>query len=132
MVKHLFRAKSKGGMWFTGSLLDDEFILPVNDNTNYWQKKDGDWLIDDYIIKILPETICQYTGFNDRDGIKIFEGDILESPLKRLHKGEYTPIRIVVKDIRDISRSIIFIANEYQVIGNIHDNPELLEVKDGN
>lgn len=129
MVKHIFKAKSKSGNWIMGSLLDENFILPTNPNTNYWQHSDGSWIIDDYIMEILPETICQFTGLKDRDGVYVFEGDILASPVKKANRGKWESTSlIVVKDIRNIGLLALYIP-EYKVIGNIHDNPELLEPK---
>ena len=77
-----------------------------------------------------PETIGQYTGLTDKNGKKIFEGDIVRN-------GDYTMIvvwydfhaafmlafRVDGDYFEAISNSHIYL----EVIGNIHDNPELLE-----
>ncbi len=65
--------------------------------------------------------IMQYTGLKDKDGKEIYEGDILEL---------YDGLKWVVHDIRD-NHSIesLLRTNEketIEVIGNIHENPELL------
>ena len=77
--------------------------------------------------KVIPETIGQYTGLTDKNGVKIFEGDIIHGNL-----GNF-----VVRWSDNISG---FVAGEkerthpcmnrgtmkcYEIIGNIYDNPEL-------
>lgn len=70
-----------------------------------------------------PNTVTQYLGFDDRNGVKIFEGDILESPVK--HLSQKYGRRILVTDIRK-STGLALYAKDYFVIGNVYDNQELL------
>ena len=100
---------------------------------------------------VIPETVGQYTGLVDKNGKKIFEGDILQYEIKfKLRRcGEGVSIsryRHVVlfgdssfctREFKDgklgaylnpIDDSEFGIdVSDYEVIGNIHDNPELLE-----
>ena len=87
--------------------------------------------------EVIPETVGQYTGLTDKNGKKIFEGDIVSTDLER-------PYNIVVfrdgcfmfncndgdQDYYDIMLPILRSEHthyEYgEVIGNIYDNPELL------
>ena len=81
--------------------------------------------------KVIPSTIGQYTGLDDKNGVKIFEGDIV-----REHGNDYTPIyqngiymAYNVDKINDPYVSTQFNViwrNDCEVIGNIHDNPELM------
>lgn len=84
-------------------------------------------------IPVYPETVGQYTGFTDKNGNKIFEGDILDSEYEEFGHT----IEVVLWDgfgwatcqsgidlcdkITDIERFVKSV-----VIGNVYDNPELL------
>ncbi|MCM1115693.1 MAG: YopX family protein [Clostridium sp.] len=89
-----------------------------------------------------PKTVGQYTGLTDRMGTKIFEGDILEFSEDYDDKFGYPATSygkcIVIYDesllawrIRGLdyegSDDLCQYADS-EIIGNIHDNPELLEV----
>lgn len=83
-------------------------------------------------IKVIPETVGQYTGLTDKNGKRIFEGDIVKGE-NWLHK-DHCIHRVVFNE-----GGFYFIdkdgdpwhhdhINDFEIIGNIHDNPELLEV----
>ncbi len=89
------------------------------------------WFVD-------PETVGQYTGLTDKNGKKIFEGDIV--------KREYTLWNSETKRTRETQIGVVSYSNKecgfsldkvcnlrkpwdgdtIEIIGNIHDNPELL------
>nr|DAV14505.1 MAG TPA: YopX protein [Caudoviricetes sp.] len=89
-------------------------------------------------VEVISETIGQYTGLTDKNGTKIFEGDIVKVRLLYSNGERATEITTVVYDENnccyspmnwkescqwcDYSTSI----KEIEVIGNIYDNPELL------
>ena len=86
-----------------------------------------------------PLTVGQYTGLTDKNGRKIFEGDILEGDLEdNLDPGAKWRSVVVwekfgwnCKEGHVSSPIDECDIKEGEVIGNIHDNPELMEVNDG-
>lgn len=88
------------------------------------------------LVRIIPETVGQFTGLTDKDGKKIFEGDILSRPSYWGIRIDYENGCFMVRNSNSV-QYINLITNcplynfstiaNYEVIGNIHDNPELLE-----
>ena len=80
--------------------------------------------------EIIPETVGQYTGLTDKNGKKIFEGDILSyiEEIETRSKGKETlkGIYEVKFDYCGFSPLDCLACNHLEIIGNIHDNPELL------
>ncbi|MCH5210427.1 MAG: hypothetical protein J1F01_05620 [Oscillospiraceae bacterium] len=78
-------------------------------------------------VEVIPETVGEYTGSPDKSGNKIFEDDIVRDTFN----GEILFIKYLSEYMRfvPVRKGIIFriISNSrMEVIGNIHDNPELL------
>lgn len=99
-----------------------------------YSKIRGEWLIEDKNYcwyKVYEETIGQYTGLKDKNGKKIFEGDIMSiSPISPKYeiKWDNEQQRFCFWNDGWIAGFNGFITS-YEVIGNIYDNPELLEVE---
>lgn len=137
MREILFRGKAKnrfGEPWVEGY-----FMEVLGNGTPYIATitpiKDGEEAIIDGEI-VLPETVGQYTGLTDKNGKKIFEGDILQFDYTGKNLGVYgTSIvefdngKFGVKwgNHKEFVCLDGFANTTVEVIGNIHDNPELLK-----
>jgi len=133
-----FRGKRKDtGEWVEGSLLkiDDRcFIIP---------KTFFDCLRDENYIKflaiynwheIIPEIVGQYTGLKDKNGKEIYEGDIITTDGEIFAEiyWEESASGWMFRDIITGNIYVVFqgtIPESYMIVGNIFDNPELLEVE---
>lgn len=144
MREILFRGKSKyNNEWIYGSLvrlgkesfsdpdrygITDKGIPIGNMNVCY------NFQVDE----VVPETVGQYTGLTDKNGKKIFEGDIVTAEGTAIGSPFFDDMvgKIVYEECaffiepKNPEESIYLFADEcadIEVIGNIHDNPELLK-----
>ena len=136
MREILFRGKGdkkyNDGMWYFG--------VPIRCD-------DGDWQICTNNSKrvVIPETIGQYTGVTDKNGKRIFEGDIVKykeackfgdndemeeaeeqylcTNIVEFENGRFFPLPQRC-DCEDYFFS--YGSYDFEVVGNVHDNPELL------
>lgn len=129
MREILFRGKRvDNGEWVEGNYSIDVSgrvdILPI-DNLVFFE--------------VIPETVGQFTGLTDKNGKKIFEGDIV----KRFNSRGQEVMRYAVKWNTDCCMFVliceytylgeydtdftVYYGEDLEVIGNVHDNPELLK-----
>lgn len=133
MREILFRAKDYSGVinhsWCLGSLDITQKEHPIIIYPDRFGNKCK--------IFVDPKTVGQYTGLTDKNGKKIFEGDIVKaqddifgSPFCNGITGkvvyEETAFFIEPKDPME-SQWLFNECAVYEIIGNIHDNPELLK-----
>lgn len=141
MREILFRGKrTDNGEWVEGYFCRKYFPeLPHDRPVIQYQPKynSKEWIPKYMIAEIDPSTVGQFTGLTDKNGKKIFEGDIVKaqddvfgSPFCNGITGkvvyEETAFFIEPKDPMEAQ----WLFNEcavYEVIGNINDNPELLK-----
>ena len=79
-------------------------------------------------VEIDPETLCEFTELTDKNGVKIFEGDIVLVSEKRRHKTramwDSGNARFVL-DVNQPDDTSLYMCkeaeDEYEVIGSIHD-----------
>ena len=87
------------------------------------------------MVEVKPQTVGQFTGLTDKNGKKIFEGNIVKFSHPAFNKSRIGMISYEMNETGFVLRhkgdySWIAYTNEfYEVIGNIYDNPELLEVE---
>lgn len=126
MREILFRGKRIDGEWKYGNLI----VAGTNKDVCYITE------FAEQHYRIQTETVGQYTGFTDKNGKKIFDGDIMV-----FIKDATRPFRIawdglgwkmfLLDDGRRIKYAYEIDEIDYmrrsEVIGNIHDNPELLK-----
>ena len=79
-------------------------------------------------VPIIKDTICQFTGLHDNDGKDIYEGDIVSILYWKgvvVYNNEYASFNVrCVRSNIDIKNLFVYGG---KIIGNIHDNPELLQ-----
>jgi uncharacterized phage protein (TIGR01671 family) len=110
-------------------------VYGIDENSIYWKNPDFDESKDFYGSRT-PSTLrdarsawilMQYTGLKDKNGVEIYEGDILElyevdSPIKR-YAVKYSDVSACFCVYDGLA---LYGGCNCKVIGNIHENPELL------
>jgi uncharacterized phage protein (TIGR01671 family) len=157
MREILFRGKMERGAWVYGGIAYQEGgEVAIVHTLDYYKSLYDLGIEADYVI---PETVGQFTGSTDKNGKKIFEGDVVDfyffdkgskntKTMLIEWRDEGFGMRELFRDYRladdfsiikekiftyrgDIRNGVYESNNTYfvEVIGNIHDNPELLEVR---
>ncbi|EAD5579960.1 hypothetical protein CRJ96_12430 [Listeria monocytogenes] len=136
-----FRAQNINGAWVFGNF---NILKEKLGNVTVGNVTAGSYISNSagapFAYKVRPETVSQFTGLTDENGKKIFEGDIVEIieidafgnlDWNRL-KGKvmFSEGAWLVTDNRSFAIPLWSEINEIKVIGNIHENPELLEVSE--
>ena len=165
MRKILFRGKRADNCeWVEGGILQTENWASIYVCKDYQGSMNEPPCCEVEEYEVIPETVGQYTGLTDKNGKKIFEGDIVQyqtydgficTSVVKLSKykqdgsgGEYNGIDCIGYYVAVIeficpdwcdedfcffhehlkAQNILEVVKECEVIGNIYDNPELLEV----
>lgn len=138
MRKILFRGKRiDNGEWVYGvpviGNLSGVFMVWVEPKA---KRGCGDLLIRDVVkqAEVIPETVGQYTGLKDQNGVKIFEGDVvygknIDDDILWVWYGvvKFNNYRLMLQEPKTEKWYEIDGFQFDKVIGNIYDNPELME-----
>ena len=126
MREILFRGKRKKGdkRWVEGDLLHGYSGFGI---TNRYYAGSS--------FEVVPETVGQYTGLTDKNGARIFEGDIVSGHLDDLFPEDESRYEIAWIDygwhLTNLGGTVDtaeqdWVNQNFEVIGNIYDNPELM------
>ena len=140
MREILFRGKwIDNGEWVEGAFLNDRdgafYICHAVSDISYGdggnRRRIGCW------YKVGPSTVGQFTGLTDKNGKRIFEGDVARCGTGRICKvtffispGASCFDLVPVGGFNSPPPRKWSLFSDTEVIGNIHDNPELLEAPD--
>lgn len=143
--RYLYRAKrTDNGEWVIGNRMDDGvtgqvFIHAVGNSVNESDKVGEEGCLRFVAFEVDPSTICQCTGLTDKNGKLIWENDIIRyadmiigtEKIDRIELNE-THASFVRLHTSQMGLQYFyideFIANGCEVIGNIFENPELMEL----
>lgn len=135
--RYLYRGKRiDNGKWIVGSLIVDKHQhIETGEQIEIIGIYPSEY--KDFSKRIDPSTICQCTGLKDKNGKLIFENDILSGHIDVEFPEDETRKRVVWHEngwctnelgCDDYEELDDFDSENFEVIGNKFDNPELLEV----
>lgn len=123
MSEFIFRAKNRRGKWEFGDLrtavkADDRMIVGISEEEPFC------------IYEVDPETVCQFSGLKDSEGVNIYEGDIIAScfadykAVVEFRNGAFVAVTGPVDTYQTLYG--VLRLKGLRVIGNVFDNPELI------
>jgi len=123
MREYLFKAKTlRGGIWVYGSLVEyvAEYEEPKYETRSQFEifTKTG------AKYEVIPETIGQFTGKHDKNYVRIFVGDLVKSKSGEIMQVVFEGTRFVMKKKNKRPLTWQYVA-DCEVVGNIHDNPNI-------
>ena len=114
----LFRGKTVNGNDWVESMTIANGTIKRKAHDIFMEISENKW------VGIKKETLSQFTGLTDKNGKRIFEGDILDFGVLT----KRTTVVTFEKGCFMHSTNVLYIGcDAMEVVGNIHDNPELLQ-----
>lgn len=140
--RYLCKARPIGTrkQWVTGfcAVLGEKTVIIVNELEKFYDVDSGKNSHGNKIVEVIPKTVCQCTGLKDKNGKLIWENDVCDRKeqypeIVKYCNGDWTLDYSYAshKESGVCYCNLGFYAEEIkcvEVIGNIFDNPELLEV----
>ena len=142
----VFRGKtaSQFSQWIEGDLIQisgqkfirvhepDKLIFPLGTELKLIEAMKYKLKYSDGMFLVDPATIGQFTGLYDANKKRIFEGDVMSWKNKTFKVTEGRACYFAISESNTHWFHYLFdFHGQSEVIGNIHDNPELMEVKNG-
>lgn len=138
--RYLFRGKrTDNGEWVEGfyAVIGEKTVIIVKEPEKFYDVDGGKNSHGNKIVEVDPSTICQCTGLKDKNGNLICENDILSGHIDNEFPEDETRKRVVWREngwctnepgCDDYEGLDDFDSENFEVIGNVIDNQELLEV----
>ena len=116
-----FRGKEHTGEWITGGFVQKRGVPHIV--AHIVDRGVDEWRA----IPVIPATVGQFTGLRDKNGVEIYEGDIVDTMALGMFEVIFDcgAFRIAHGCIK----FTMIEGSYYEVVGNVHDAPELLNAE---